>query len=252
VRGPRQDLHSGMFGGAIHNPAQVLCDLIAGMHDAEGRVTLPGFYDTVRPLDAAERDVLSRLPITDEDYTAMSGAPALWGEQGYSTIERIGARPALDVNGMISGFTGEGAKTVLPAKATAKISMRLVADQDPGAIGGQLREYLRQNAPPTVTWEVRDHTQAPGAIMDRNSPAMRVAAQALAEVFGAEPIFKREGGSVPVVGILQEKLGVDSVVLGFGLPDDGIHGPNEKQHLPTLFRGVETYIRFIHALAELP
>ena len=251
VRGPSHDLHSGCFGGAVHNPAQVLCELIAGMHDADGRVTLPGFYDTVRPLSDEERGVLARAPVRDEDYEAMSGAPELWGEKGYTTVERLGARPTLEVNGIISGFTGQGAKTVLPARAMAKISMRLVADQDPGAIGGQLREYMRLNAPPTVTWEVREHSRAPGAIMDRNSPAMRVAVDALRETFGVEPIFRREGGSVPVVGIMQQMLGIDSVVLGFGLPDDCIHGPNEKQHLPTLFKGVETYIRFIIGFGQL-
>jgi acetylornithine deacetylase/succinyl-diaminopimelate desuccinylase-like protein len=249
VKGPAKDLHSGMFGGAVHNPAQVLCELIAGMHDAEGRVTLPGFYDKVRPLSDEERAALAKLPGgTDRDYQAMTGAPALWGEAGYTATERVGARPALDVNGVISGFTGDGAKTVLPARAMAKVSARLVADQVPSEIRGQLCAYLRANAPDTVTWEVHEHSNGPGAIMDRESPWMRAATTALAEVFGVEPVFKREGGSVPVVGMMQQTLGVDSVMLGFALPDDGIHGPNEKQHLPSFHRGIETYIRFLTGL----
>lgn len=249
VAGPRQDLHSGVFGGVVHNPAQVLCSLIAGMHDADGKIMLPGFYDRVRPLSGEERETLARVPVSDEDWRAMAGAPALRGEKGYNAVERAGARPSLDVNGLVSGFTQEGAKTVLPAKALAKVSMRLVADQEPSAVAGQLRAYMRERAPDTVSWEVRELSSGPGAIMDRGSPAMRVAVAALRETFGADPIFKREGGSVPVVGIIQQKLGIDSVMLGFALPDDGIHGPNERQYLPNLFKGVETYIRFMTGLA---
>jgi len=251
IHGPSKDLHSGLFGGSVHNPAQVLCELIAGMHDADGRVTLPGFYDSVRALDTDEREALARLPHSDEEWKAMTGAPALWGEKGFTTIERVGARPTLEVNGMLSGFTGEGSKTVLPAKAMAKISTRLVADQDGNEVQAQLREYLRQNAPPTVVWELRELTHGQGATMDRHSPWMLKAAAALKAVFGKEPIFKREGGSVPVVGLLQQKLGADSVMLGFALPDDGIHGPNERQHLPTFYRGIETYIRFMSSLGAV-
>lgn len=250
VWGPRQDLHSGLFGGSIHNPLQALCDLIAGMHDTQGRVALPGYYDKIRPLDSEERNALARVPVTDEQWKAMAGVPALWGEEGYTTVERVGARPTLEVNGIIGGFTGEGAKTVLPARALAKISMRLVADQDPAEIGDQLRAYMRQHAPKSVTWEVRELSHAPCAIMDRKSGFMRAAVQALTETFGVEPFFKREGGTVPIVGMMQKNLGIDSIMLGFALPDDGIHGPNEKQHLPTLFKGVDTYIRFLNTLAE--
>jgi len=248
VRGPRQDLHSGIFGGSIANPAQVLCELIAGMHDADGHVTLPGFYDTVRPLDDAERSALTRLPTTDEQWKDMTGSPALHGEKGYTTLERVGARPTLEVNGIVGGFTGEGAKTVLPAKALAKISTRLVADQDPAAVHAQLRSYLEAHAPNTVTWELRELSKGPGAIMSRDSAAMKAAVAALAETFGVEPVFRREGGSVPVVGHMQQELGLDSIMLGFGLPEDNIHGPNEKQHLPTLLKGIEAYVRFLARL----
>ena len=245
VRGPAGDLHSGLFGGVVHNPAHVLAGLIAGMHDAHGQVTLPGFYEAVRPLDADERASLGCLPCSDEDYRAMSGAPALWGEQGFTATERVGARPSLDVNGMWSGFTGMGAKTVLPAKATAKVSMRLVPDQDPATVHKQLVAYMQRSAPDTVTWQVRAMAGARPAVMDRQSEWIEAAGKALEQSFGKPTLFKREGGTVPVVGMMQEKLGVDSVMLGFALPDDGIHGPNEKQHLPTLFRGIETYIRFL-------
>lgn len=178
----------------------------------------------------------------------MTGAPGLWGEEGYTTLERIGARPTLEVNGMISGFTGEGSKTVLPAKAMAKISMRLVADQEPSEIHDQLCAYLKAKAPKTIEWKVRELVHGPGAIMDRKSSYMQAALAALRTVFNKEPVFKREGGSVPIVGLLQEKLGVDSVMLGFALPDDGIHGPNERQYLPNFFRGIDTYIHFMTGL----
>jgi len=250
IVGPKQDLHSGMFGGAVHNPAQVLCELIAGMHDADNRVTLPGFYDRVRPLDDEERAALAGNPVTDEDWKALAGVKALWGEKGYTATECTGARPTLEVNGIISGFTGEGAKTVLPARAMAKVSTRLVADQDPAAIHGQLCAYLRAHAPETVSWEVRELSHGDGAIMDRRSPFMQAAVRALRETFGTGPVFKREGGSVPVVAMMQKQLGFDSIMMGFGLPDDNIHAPNEKQHLPTWRRGIEAYIRFLSALAE--
>jgi len=250
VHGPKQDLHSGMFGGAVHNPAQVLCELIAGMHDADNRVTLPGFYDTVRPLDAEERAALAKAPVTDDDWKTLAGVKALWGEKGYTATECTGARPTLEVNGIVGGFTGEGAKTVLPARALAKISTRLVADQEPAAIREQFCAYMRAHAPETVTWEVRELSHGDGAIMDRHSPPMQAAVRALHETFGAEPIFKREGGSVPVVAMMQKQLGFDSVMMGFGLPDDNIHAPNEKQHLATWYKGIEAFIRFLTVLAE--
>lgn len=248
VRTAAKDLHSGMYGGSIRNPIHVLCGLIAGMHDAQGRVTLPGFYDKVRELDAEERNSLARIPYQDAEWLATTGAKGLYGEAGYTTIERVGARPTLDVNGIWGGFTGAGAKTVLPAKASAKLSMRLVADQKPEDVEAQLRDYLAQHVPGEASWTLRLHSQGPGAIMDRTSPYMSAAAAALKEVFGADPIFKREGGSVPIVGMLQEKLGVDSIMLGFALPDDGIHGPNERQYLPNFYRGIETHVRFLLSL----
>lgn len=244
VYGPSQDLHSGLFGGAVHNPAQVLCDLIAGMHDAQGQVTLPGFYDRVLPLDAEERAELARLPMNDQFFQAQTGVPKLYGETGYTSIERVGARPTLDVNGLLSGFTGEGSKTVLPAHAMAKISMRLVPDQKPAEVHQQLISYLKEHAPDTVRWEVTQMAGGIASITDRNIPGVKAISQALEETFGARPVFRREGGSVPVTAQIQEILGAESVLTGFGLPDDNLHAPNEKLHLPTYYRGIEALVRF--------
>jgi acetylornithine deacetylase/succinyl-diaminopimelate desuccinylase-like protein len=249
VRGPEHDLHSGQYGGTVHNPAQVLCELIAGMHDADGRIALPGYYDRVRVASPEERAALARVPHDEEEWRRnAANPPGLYGEKGYSTPERVGIRPTLEVNGLLSGFTGEGSKTVLPARAMAKVSMRLVPDQDSQEVGRQLREYMRRNAPPTVTWEVKDLAGGPGVIVERDSPYMRAAMQALQTVFGVEPVLTREGGSVPVVGLLKKLLSVDSVLLGFGLPDDNLHAPNEKLHLPTWRRGIEAYARFFFNL----
>jgi acetylornithine deacetylase/succinyl-diaminopimelate desuccinylase-like protein len=250
IRGPKSDLHSGRFGGSLHNPAQVLCELVAGMHDADGHVTLPGFYDKVRPLSKEARAEVARIPYSDEAWREMTGVPQLYGERGFTTLERIGVRPTLEVNGLYSGFIGEGSKTVLPAKAMAKVSMRLVPHQDPDEVEQQLREYLRRKAPPTVTWEVKPFSGAPVAIVDRNTPAIRAASAALEAAFGLKAVYVFAGGSVPVVNLLKTKLGLDSVLMGFGLPDDQIHGPNENLHLPTYYRGIEAYIRFFQLISQ--
>lgn len=249
VHGPDHDLHSGTFGGTVHNPAQALCELIAGMHAPDGRVTLPGFYDRVRTLSDEERAELARLPHNDDEWRKMTGAPALWGEAGYTTVERFGARPTLEINGLYSGFIGEGAKTVLPAKAMAKISMRLVPYQSDEDVEQQLRAYLTANAPRTVRWELTRLAGGPAAIVPRDTPTVRAAAAALEATFGVKPVFELAGGSVPVVSLLQKALGVDSLMLGFGLRDDNIHSPNEKQYLPNYYRGIETYIRFFANMA---
>jgi len=249
--GPDHDLHSGQFGGAIHNPAQVLCELVAGMHDNQGRVTLPGFYDRVRDLTSDERIELARLPMDETFYLKQTGAPALRGEAGYSVMERVGARPTLEVNGLLSGFTGEGSKTVLPAKAMAKISMRLVPDQDPGEVHQQLHSYLEKQAPPTVKWELINLVGGPASITDIHIPAVSALSDALFAVWGKRPVFRREGGSVPVVAQMQKILGVESVLTGFGLPDDNLHAPNEKIHLPTFERGTQALIHFFTNLGAV-
>ncbi len=250
IFGPDHDLHSGLYGGVVHNPAQVLCELIAGMHDEKGHITLPGFYDKVIPLSAEERAELARLPMNEAFYLQQTGAPALYGEAGYTPTEQVGARPTLEVNGFLSGFTGEGQKTVLPAKAMAKISMRLVPDQHPEEVYQQVLRYMEQRAPSSVRWEVIKMSGAPAAITNRHSPAVSALSQALETTWGVRPVFRREGGSVPVVGQMQKVLGVDSVLTGFGLPDDNLHAPNEKIHLPTFYRGIQAIIRFVNILGQ--
>ena len=250
VHGPDHDLHSGVFGGAVHNPAQVLCDLIAGMHDSQGRITLPGFYDRVLPLEAEERAELARLPIGDEVILQQTGVPALFGEAGYTTIERLGARPTLEVNGLYSGFTGEGSKTVLPSWAMAKISTRLVPNQDPEGVFEQMKRYLAEKAPATVRWEIKKMAGGPASLSDRHSKGVQALSQAMETVWGKRPVFKREGGSVPVVTLFKQILGVESVNTGFGLPGDNMHSPNEKMHLPTWKHGTEALVHFFYNLAE--
>ncbi len=251
LRGPAQDLHSGVFGGVIHNPAQVLTDLIAGMHDNVGRITLPGFYNSVIPLEDEERAELSRLPISDDFFIKNSGASLLWdGENGFSPVERVGTRPTLEINGIYSGFIGEGAKTVIPAYAMSKISCRLVPDQDPNEVKKQFENYLEQKTPKTVSWSLKLLSGAPASISDRKSHWIRSFMLAAEEIWGVVPVYKREGGSVPVVNDFQKILGIESVNIGFSLPEDNMHGPNEKLHLPTWHKGIDTLIHFFFNLTS--
>jgi acetylornithine deacetylase/succinyl-diaminopimelate desuccinylase-like protein len=218
------------------------------MHDADGRITLPGFYESVRPLTAQEKAEIARVPMNDELVMEITGVPAPYGEAGFTTGERIGARPTLDVNGMTSGFTGVGQKTVLPAMAMAKISTRLVPDQDPEEVYSQLRQYVEAHAPQTIHWELDNMVGGMPSISDLKNPGVIAFAQALETVWGKKPLFKREGGSVPVVAQMQRLLGVESVLAGFGLPDDNLHAPNEKQNLPTWYKGIETFVHFFFNL----
>jgi len=233
LTGQRTDQHSGSFGGVIDNPAMVMAKLLAGMKDDQGRILLPGFYDDVRELSQHDREMLPEL--SDDWWKETAGAKVLFGEPGYSTTERAKARPTLDVNGILSGFTGEGSKTVLPARAMAKVSMRLVPDQTPARVRAQLVQYLESHVPETVTWQ---------------SAAVQAGVRAFEKVWGTTPVFDRVGGTVPVVDLLQKQLGVNTLMLGFGLPNDNIHGPNEKQHLPTYFKGIETAIHFFNEFAS--
>lgn len=252
VRGPKRDLHSGTYGGAVHNPAQALCELIAQLHDDNGTVTVPGFYDRVRPLDEEERAALNQASYTEAALKDETGVKAAWGEAEYRLHERIGARPTLEVNGLVSGWTGEGAKTVLPAKALAKISCRLVADQDPQEIYHLVRDYIARITPPTVSTEVRLLHYGLPAITDRHSPAVQAAVAAYEEGWGARPIFTREGGSIPIVAEFQSSLKAPVVLMGFGLPDDALHAPNEKLTLECFWRGIATSISFLTRAAALP
>jgi acetylornithine deacetylase/succinyl-diaminopimelate desuccinylase-like protein len=248
VYGPSKDLHSGLYGGIVHNPAQALTELIAGMHDAKGRVTLPGFYDKVRRLSKKERQGFARLPLRKKLYLKQTGVSALWGEPNFTPPERVGARPTLEVNGLLSGFTGIGSKTVLPARAMAKISCRLVPDQTEAETTKQLRAYLKQRAPKDIRWELEYLHGAGAALTSTDSPGVQAMRQAMKEVWGKEPHFLREGGSIGVVVQLQRHLKVDSVLSGFALPDCDAHSPNEKLHLPTWYRGIETLVRFFYHL----
>jgi acetylornithine deacetylase/succinyl-diaminopimelate desuccinylase-like protein len=249
VRGPRGDLHSGVYGGVVHNPAQALAELLASMHDSGGRVAVPGFYDDVTGLHPSEREKLAQVPYREVEILEETGVPALYGEPGFSPIERIGARPTLEINGMWGGFTGEGYKTVIPAEARARISCRLVPDQDPVRIGRLVTAHLEQIAPPTVSIEVIPLFGIGAVLFDTETSAMQAAARAYESVFGAAPVFTREGGGIPIVSAFQHLLGAQVILLGFGLPDDNAHAPNEKIHLPNFYRGIRTAILFIEELA---
>ncbi len=245
VYGPSKDLHSGLFGGTVHNPAQALAELVAGMHDKNGRVTLPGFYRKVRRLGKREREAFKRLPTNKKFYREQTGVPALWGEPDYAPDERVGARPTLEVNGLLSGWTGKGSKTVLPAHAMAKISCRLVPDQTPEETFKQMQAYLKANAPKTIRWELINLHNAGAAITDLDSAGVKALAEALKTVWGKPALFRREGGSIGAVVQLQEYAGVESVLTGFGLPEDNVHSPNERLHLPTWYKGIDALIHFL-------
>lgn len=250
VRGPRADLHSGSYGGTVQNPANVLCALIAALHNPDGSVAVPGFYDRVRPIDDQERAELAKAGWTEDQWRRETGAPAPWGEAGYSLTERASVRPTLDVNGMWSGFTGAGSKTIIPAKANAKVSCRLVPDQDPAEIDRLLRAYIASIAPDTVTVEITSFQGVPAAVMDRDAPAMKAAAAAFRAGFGAEPVFTRAGGTLPILPTFQQALGAPIILMGFGLPDDNIHSPNEKFTLANFRKGIQTLIHFHRAMAN--
>ncbi len=244
ITGPRRDLHSGSFGGGVNNPLNVLGHIIAKLKDEEGHILIPGFYDRVRPLTPEEREMLAQFPFDEQAWLAETGAPEPWGEPEYSLIERLGARPTLDVHGIIGGYTGPGGKTVLPAKVHAKLSMRLVPDQDPEEIGRLFTQYVEAITPPSVRVNVEITGAAPASISDWKTPAMQAAVSALEQTFGRKPVFMREGGSIPVVGEFKDILGLETVLMGFGLPGDQIHAPNERYYLPNFYRGIESSIRF--------
>jgi acetylornithine deacetylase/succinyl-diaminopimelate desuccinylase-like protein len=238
LRGSKTDLHSGSFGGAVSNPAMVLAQVLAQMKDRGGRIKIPGFYDDVRELSEAERAEWKRLPFNETKYRKDLGAPKLFGESGYSTLERVWARPTFEVNGLLSGFTGEGAKTVLPATAMAKVSMRLVPDQDPKKIGDLFEAYVQKITPKTVELKItRMHGGKPW-MTEFDNKFVRAAGRAIERGFGKPPVFNREGGSIPVVSTFQEELGLPSVLFGVGLPDENAHAPNEKLDLANFHNGI--------------
>jgi acetylornithine deacetylase/succinyl-diaminopimelate desuccinylase-like protein len=248
VRGPRKDLHSGSYGGSVMNPANALTRMIAACQAPFGKVAIPGFYDEVRPLEPWEKEEFRKLPFSEEEFLAEVGAPRLWGEEGFTTLERKWARPTFDVNGLVSGHTGEGSKTVLPSEARAKFSMRLVPDQKPEVIARLAEEFIRQIAPREVSIEILRHHGASPVLVQREGPAVRAAEAALAAAFGRQPVFMREGGSIPVVNTFKDELGAESVLVGLGLPDDNAHSPNEKFALPDFYRGMVVMAEFLEEL----
>ncbi|MCB1181808.1 dipeptidase [bacterium] len=240
LEGPAMDLHSGSYGGTVQNPANALAEIVARLKDADGRCLVPGFYDKVLDLDRDERDGFAALGYTDEILLQETGACAPFGEKGYTTLERMWGRPTCDVNGLASGYGGEGAKTIIPAKALAKVSMRLVPNQDPAEIAAAFTRYVHDIAPAGVKVEVIDHHGAKPVLVPRDSDMVQAGMRALEMGFGAKPVFIREGGSIPIVGTFQACLKAPVLLLGYGLATDNIHSPNEKFHLENFWRGART------------
>jgi acetylornithine deacetylase/succinyl-diaminopimelate desuccinylase-like protein len=252
VTGPDRDLHSGSFGGAVTNPGNALGHILARLWDSEtGRVLVPGFYDDVKPLAAWEREEFAKLPFDEDDYRRGVGVSELFGEVGYTTLERVWARPTCDVNGIFGGYEGAGAKTVLPSWVGAKVSMRLVPDQDPGKIGRLFSAHVKEVAPVGVTVEVKSLHGAEPVLIDTSGPLVEAAMTALEEVWGKRPVRVREGGSIPIVSTFSQVLGVPVALMGYGLPDDNLHSPNEKFNLGCFYNGIRTTARLLDLAAAV-
>jgi len=250
VTGPNRDLHSGLYGGAVANPANVLAKMIASLTDENNRISIPGFYDDVVEASGPERAAMARAPFDEQEYRKSLDIDAVSGEKGYSTPERTGIRPSLDVNGIWSGYTGEGAKTILPSRAHAKISMRLVPNQDSAKIDEIFTNHFKGIAPEGVRVEVRRLHGGKGYLTPIDFPAYRAAEKAMEESFGKRPIPVRSGGSIPIVADFEEVLGIKSILMGFGLDSDAIHSPNENYPLFNFFKGIETIPLFYARFAE--
>ncbi len=251
VDGPNRDLHSGVYGGGVANPVNVLAGMISKLINANGHIAIPGFYDDVQKVSKQERDAMNKEPFNLETYQKDLGIEEVQGEKGYTTIERVSIRPSLDVNGIWGGYTGEGTKTVLPAQAFAKISMRLVPHQTPEKVYEQFEEYFKSLAPASVKVKVtRMHGGTPG-VTPTNTPEYQAAHQAMTKTFGKEPIPKREGGYIPIVSLFKDVLGKDSILIGFGLNSDNIHSPNEHYGLFNFYKGIETIPYFYQYYTEL-
>lgn len=250
VTGPTRDLHSGEFGGAVMNPANALCTIIAQLKDADGRITVPGFYDKVRELTPAEREAYAAVPFDEKGFIAESGAPMPFGEKGHSTLERVWSRPTLDVNGMWSGYTGEGSKTVLPSFAAAKVSMRLVPDQDGEELFGKFEAYVKSLAPPAVKVVVKNYHAGKPWITSPENPMLQAAIRALGRAWTKKPALIREGGSIPVMATFQQTHGLPCIMMGFGLHDDQVHAPNEKFSLTSFHGGTKSCAYLYEELAK--
>lgn len=250
VTGPNIDLHSGTYGGAVANPINVLCDMISSLHDENRHITIPGFYDDVETVSDEDRAEMAKTPFSLEDYKKELDVDDVMGEAGYSTIERTGIRPTLDVNGIWGGYTGEGAKTVLPSKAYAKISMRLVPNQKSTDISAMFKKHFESIAPKSVKVEVTLHHGGEAAVTPTDSKAYKAASKAMEATFGKKPIPTRGGGSIPIVALFEEALGLKTVLMGFGLDSDAIHSPNEKYGIFNFYKGIETIPYFFKYFAE--
>ncbi|MEZ4918258.1 MAG: dipeptidase [Saprospiraceae bacterium] len=251
VKGPNRDLHSGVYGGAVANPINVLCDLISSLHDENRHITVKGFYDKVLEVSAEERELMNQAPYDEAAYKADLGIKALQGEKGFTTLERTGIRPTLDVNGIWGGYTGEGAKTVLPSEAFAKISMRLVPDQDPYEIEKLFQEHFESIAPDCVDVKVTAHHGGYPVVTPTESIEYKAAEKAMEEAFGKQPLPQRSGGSIPIVAMFDQVLEAKSVLMGFGLDSDSIHSPNEHFGLFNFYKGIETIPFFYQHYAAM-
>jgi acetylornithine deacetylase/succinyl-diaminopimelate desuccinylase-like protein len=252
VRGANRDLHSGTFGGAVANPLNALATILASLKGLDGKIRIPGFYDQVKPLEDWERAEFAKLPFSEAEFQADLQVPSLEGEAGFTTLERKWARPTCDVNGIFGGYSGAGPKTVLPCKAGAKLSFRLVPDQDPKTVELQFKEHVAKVCPPGVTCEVLTHHGAPAVLVKIDTPGVKAAVRAIEAGFGTKPVFMREGGSIPVVGLIKKHLGVDTLLLGWGQSDDNLHGPNEKFCLADFHRGIKSSAHLLEELAREP
>lgn len=252
VFGPATDLHSGFFGGAVHNPALALVEILGKLYNDDNTIAVPGFYDDVVSLTDEERAMIAKTDLSDAQLKQATGVPAVWGDQNYTIRERVSARPTLDINGMWSGWSGPGPKTIIPSKAGAKLSSRLVGNQDPHKIFEQLKSYIESITPPTVTVEVRLLTTGMPALIPFDLPVMQAAARAYEKGWGYTPVFTRGGGSIPVVADIYTMMQMPVVMMGYGLDSDGLHAPNEHYSLEMFQRGIETAIVYLEELAQLP
>ncbi len=251
VDGPSRDLHSGTYGGTVANPANALAKIIAALHDGQRRVAIPGFYDDVREFSIEERRSIHDKGLSDEELRRQTGSPAPAGESGYTSAERCGIRPTLDVNGLLSGFTGKGSSTIIPSRAMAKVSMRLVADQDPGKISRAFDAAVKEACPPGVTLTIHDRGSCAAYMAPSDSPGMIAARQALAASYGVEPVLAREGGTLPILPMFREVLKADSLMMGFAVPDCNLHSPNEFFHLSDFDTGTRCILRFLALCADI-
>jgi acetylornithine deacetylase/succinyl-diaminopimelate desuccinylase-like protein len=251
VTGPNRDLHSGVYGGAVANPINILAKMIASMHDENNHITIPGFYDDVLEVSAEDRAAMAATPFDIEEYKQDLQVGDVWGEKGFSTLERTGIRPTLDVNGIWGGYTGEGAKTVLPSKAYAKISMRLVPNQTSDKATKLFEDYFKKIAPPSVKVEVRPHHGGEPVLTPTDSIPFKAASLAMEATFGKKPIPTRGGGSIPIVALFEKELGLKSVLMGFGLDIDALHSPNESYGLFNYYKGIETIPHFFKNFGEM-